>query len=119
MIRSDGSDRLQFLNPDTLAVERELAVTLNGRPQDQLNELEWVNGQIVANIWKAQWLAIIDPDSGAIVGRVDLTGLLPDKLKKTRTDVLNGIAYDPDGDRLWVTGKRWPLIYQIELVEPR
>lgn len=114
LILSDGSDQLFFLNPDTLAVEKTLKVRLNGQPLSQLNELEWVDGKIFANVWKQDWIVMIDPDSGDVVGKLDLSGLLPDEQRRRSTDVLNGIAYDKEGKRLWVTGKRWPTIYQIE-----
>jgi glutaminyl-peptide cyclotransferase len=116
LIMSDGTPELRFLNPDTLAEAGRLEVTYEGRPLHNLNELEWVRGQIYANVWQTDWIARIDADSGAVVGLIDLRGLLPaSKRVPGQTDVLNGIAYDAQGDRLFVTGKNWPELFQIRL----
>lgn len=117
LIASNGSDQLLFLDPDNFQVLRQLPVRLNGQPLDKLNELEWVEGKIYANIWKSDRLAIIDPVNGEVNATVDLSGLLPRELSGN-ADVLNGIAYDPKQQRLWVTGKLWPRLYQIELLPP-
>lgn len=116
LIVSDGSAVLQFIDPDKFTVSRRLAVTLDGKPITQINELEWIDGHIYANIWQSNWIIIIDPESGEVVGKVRLNQLLPDDLRTTTTDVLNGIAYDHDKKRLLVTGKYWPRIYHIELI---
>jgi len=116
LIYSNGSDRLRFVNPETFATEREIAVTLNGEPITHLNELEWVDGLIYANIWQTNWIIIINPSDGEVVGKVRLNDLLPQALRRTNTDVLNGIAYDHEQRRLLVTGKNWPRIYHIELI---
>jgi glutaminyl-peptide cyclotransferase len=116
LIMSDGTPQLRFLDPTTLAEAGRLEVTYEGQPLRNLNELEWVRGEIYANVWQTDWIARIDPDSGAVVGLVDLRGLLPaDERVAGQTDVLNGIAYDAQGDRLFVTGKNWPRLFQIRL----
>ncbi|HEX4050016.1 MAG TPA: glutaminyl-peptide cyclotransferase [Steroidobacteraceae bacterium] len=116
IIMSDGTPELRFLDPQTLAEAGRLEVTYEGQPLRNLNELEWVRGEIYANIWQTDWIARIDPDSGAVVGLIDLRGLLPlAERVPGQTDVLNGIAYDAQGDRLFVTGKNWPRLFQIRL----
>ena len=116
IIMSDGTPQLRFLDPQTLAEAGRLQVTYQGRPLRNLNELEWVRGEIYANIWQTDWIARIDPDSGAVVGLIDLSGLLPPGERVAgQTDVLNGIAYDAQGNRLFVTGKDWPRLFQIRL----
>lgn len=116
---SDGSSSLRVLDPATLQVTRRIAVTAEGVPVDQLNELEWVKGEIYANIWMTNRLARIDPASGHVKGWIDLTGLLDSQgPMMSRPDVLNGIAYDAKGDRLFVTGKLWPWLFEIKL-KPR
>lgn len=117
LILSDGTDALQFIDPDTFRVIKRLPVRYDGNPVHRLNELEWVDGLIYANIWQSNWIVMIDPESGQVVGKVRLAGLLPGHLKTASTDVLNGIAYDRKQRRLLVTGKYWPRIYQIELTE--
>jgi len=82
----------------------------------QLNELEWVDGKIWANVWRSDRIIIIDPDTGQVAASLALQGLLPDSERRSGTDVLNGIARDPADDAIWVTGKRWPWLYRIELV---
>lgn len=118
LIMSDGSHLLRFLNPENFDIIRTLAVTYQGKPLRQLNELEWIDGQIFANVWQTDWIVMINPDSGLVEGKVNLRDLLPAGLRSRRTDVLNGIAYDADDKRLFVTGKYWPRIYQIELQQP-
>ena len=120
IILSDGTSQLRFLDPHTLLEQRSLQVTANGRPVTQLNELEWVKGEILANIWQTDLIARIDPQNGHVVGWIDLQGILPPAGRIAgHTDVLNGIAYDQAGDRLFVTGKFWPKIFQIRLVRRR
>jgi glutamine cyclotransferase len=116
LIYSDGSDKLHFLSPRTRRITRSLAVTENGSPLLRLNELEWVEGKIWANVWLTDRIVIIAPDSGAVTAAVDLQGLLPAGERQQDTDVLNGIARDPADGSVWVTGKRWPWLYRIELV---
>jgi glutamine cyclotransferase len=117
LIMSDGTSELRFLDPDTLKELGRVRVTDEGRPIDQLNELEYVKGQVFANIWQTNRIARIDPNTGKVVGWIDLSGLLSDADQKAApVDVLNGIAYDAKTDRLFVTGKRWPKLFEIKLV---
>ena len=118
VILSDGSPWLRFFDPATMAETGRVPVTLHGEPVDQLNELEWIDGEVWANIWQSDYIVRIDPASGKVVGVIDLAGLLPDRTGMTTDDVLNGIAWDPDGRRLFVTGKNWPSIFEIRLKEP-
>jgi len=118
LIMSDGTPSLRFLDPETLEETGRLVVTFRGRPLARLNELEWVKGEIFANVWGEDAIVRIDPDSGVVTGVVDLGGLLSDADRASgRTDVLNGIAYDPVADRLFVTGKYWPSVFEIDLKE--
>ena len=117
IVMSDGTADIRFLDPDTLVESHRIHVTAQGKPVDQLNELEWVEGEIYANIWQSDRIARIDPRTGDVVGWIDCKGLLPAKdFTPGRTDVLNGIAYDPATKRLWVTGKLWPKVFEIRLV---
>ena len=115
LIISNGSDRLTFLNPKTFDIVDRVKISYHGRPIDNLNELEWIDGAIYANIWLTDWIVMIDPESGKVTGRVSLKGLLPDGLRTAKTNVLNGIAYDRKARRLFVTCKYWPRLYHIEL----
>jgi glutaminyl-peptide cyclotransferase len=112
---SDGTAQLRVLDPATFAVTRRVTVTENGSPVRYLNELEWVKGELWANVWTSDRIARIDPQSGAITGWIDLTGLLPQSLRHGSEDVLNGIAYDATGDRIFVTGKNWARLFEITL----
>ena len=114
LIASDGSSTLFFMD-ENLKVKRSLKVTMDGRPVRFLNELEWIDGRIWANVYTTDMIVIINPASGNVEGMVDCTGLLPKKLRKPDTDVLNGIAY-LDG-RIFLTGKNWPKLYEVELVK--
>lgn len=116
LIMSDGTPTIRFLDPDTFAVTGTITVHDGDQPIANVNELEYINGEIWANIWQTDRIARIDPTSGAVLGWVDLTGLLPDADRGPDTDVLNGIAYDPATNRLFVTGKKWPTLFQIALV---
>lgn len=118
IIMSDGTSRLRFLDPETLKETGGITVTDEGRPVDQLNELEWVKGEILANVWQTDRIARIDPATGKVTGWIDLAGLLP-AADRARADVLNGIAYDAKADRLIVTGKLWPRLYEIRVVPKR
>jgi glutaminyl-peptide cyclotransferase len=119
LVMSDGTADIRFLNPQTLVETRRIHVTALGKPVDQLNELEWVEGEIYANIWQTDRIARIDPRTGNVVGWIDLKGLLPMKdFIPQHTDVLNGIAYDAATKRLFVTGKFWPRLFEIRLVKP-
>jgi glutamine cyclotransferase len=118
LIMSDGTPVLRYLDPQTLAVVRQVEVRDENGPVVWLNELEYVNGQIWANVWQTERIARIDPESGAVVSWIDLGGLLAAADLAQPVDVLNGIAYDVEGDRLFVTGKLWPVLFEIEVVEP-
>jgi glutaminyl-peptide cyclotransferase len=116
---TDGSDQLRFLNPDNLTTQRKLTVTDgNGESVARLNELEWVNGEIWANIWTSDSIARIDPETGKIVGWIHFSELV-EKHHVGNEEVLNGIAYDPESDRLWITGKLWPKVYRFDGVKER
>ena len=117
IIMSDGSAELRFWDPETLKETGRITVTDNGHPIDRLNELEWVKGEVYANIWQTERIARIDPKTGKVVGWIDLHGLLTPSDITADTDVLNGIAYDAKGDRLFVTGKKWPKLFEIKLVK--
>lgn len=118
---SDGTPTIRILDPDTLKQTGKIDVTADGKPLANLNELEWVKGQIYANVWLTTRIARIDPASGKVVGWIDLAGLVPpaNTLADPVNDVLNGIAYDAQHDRLFVTGKCWPKLYEIKLVPPK
>jgi glutaminyl-peptide cyclotransferase len=114
LIMSDGSSTLRFLDPQSLRETGRLRVTEAGAPVSNLNELEVVKNEIFANVWQTDDIVIIAPADGGVVGRIDLTGLLPLR-DRAGTDVLNGIAWDRERDRLFVTGKWWPKLFEIEL----
>jgi glutaminyl-peptide cyclotransferase len=117
VIMSDGTAELRFLDPKTLKERRRLTVTANGAPVARLNELEWIKGEIFANVWLTNLIARIDPKSGQVTGWIDLSPLAR-QMQKDYDSVLNGIAYDAAADRLFVTGKNWPKLFEIDLVEP-
>lgn len=114
LISSDGSSRIYFLTPE-LKFERSINVTLNGRAVRYLNELEWIDGRIWANVYTTDTIVIINPDTGIVEATVDCEGLLPERLRTSDTDVLNGIAIDSEG-RIFLTGKNWPELYEVKLV---
>ncbi|MBQ9309572.1 MAG: glutaminyl-peptide cyclotransferase [Bacteroidales bacterium] len=113
LIASDGSSRLYFLSPE-FKQQKALTVKLNGRPVRNLNELEWIDGRIWANVYMTDLIVIVNPSSGEVEATVDCGGLLPSKLRSADTDVLNGIAVSEDG-RIYLTGKNWPRMYEIKL----
>ena len=115
LIMSDGTDQLRFLDPDTMAERRRIDVTWQGRPVDRLNELEWVKGEIWANIWYDSRIARIDPATGTVIDWVDIAPLIKAAGVKDPEAVANGIAYDARTDRLFVTGKNWPKLFEIRL----
>lgn len=120
LILSDGTAALRFLDPQTLTETGRVPVTAQGRPLRQLNELEWIEGEVFANVWQTDYIVRIDPATGVVTGVIDLTGLMPDRSNLDPTDaVLNGIAWDPQGRRLFVTGKNWPTLFEIKLTGPR
>ncbi|GAC1676127.1 MAG: glutaminyl-peptide cyclotransferase [Steroidobacteraceae bacterium] len=116
IIMSDGTAQLRFLDPKTLRETGRVEVTVEGKGLSNVNELEWVKGEIYANVWQSNWLVRIDPGNGHVIGIVNLAGLLqPSDIVPGQTDVLNGIAYDAKNDRLFVTGKNWPKLFEIRL----
>ncbi|HTN41794.1 MAG TPA: glutaminyl-peptide cyclotransferase [Asticcacaulis sp.] len=117
LIMSDGTATIRFLDPVSLKTVRTLPVTLNGRALDQINELEWVDGEIYANVWRTRDIVRIDPQTGKVTGIIEL-----DRLPETQDETLeidavaNGIAYDARAKRLFVTGKLWPNLYEVRLL---
>jgi glutaminyl-peptide cyclotransferase len=115
LIVSDGSSNLYFYEPSTFRLMRTQGVTENGAPAVNLNELEYINGNIYANQWQYNYILKIDPASGQVTGKLDLTELVNRvKAKDAQADYLNGIAYDPDTKKIYVTGKLWPELYEIQ-----
>lgn len=119
LILSDGTALLRFIDPQTFEVVKRLRVTSSNGPVDKLNELEFVKGEIFANIWYQDRIARISPESGEIVGWIDLAAIYPARRRASKEEVLNGIAYDENSGRLFVTGKNWPKVYEIELAPDR
>jgi glutamine cyclotransferase len=116
LIMSDGTDILHILDPETFVETGQINVTANGAPLKGLNELEYINGQIYANVWPTNRIAIISPESGEVNGIIDMQGILQENdIQVSEVDVLNGIAYDAREDRLFVTGKLWPKLFEIKL----
>ncbi|MCC7184741.1 MAG: glutaminyl-peptide cyclotransferase [Acidobacteria bacterium] len=113
LVMSDGSDKLFWLDAKTQKVLKTTPVTDGGRPVSQLNELEWVEGEIWANVWTTDRIARINPTTGVVNSWIDLSSLWPTYQRTPTADVLNGIAYDAAGKRIFVTGKKWPKVYQI------
>jgi glutaminyl-peptide cyclotransferase len=121
IITSDGTDTLRFRDPATFKETRHIVVKDGGQRIDQLNELEYIStpktgGEIYANVWHSDRIARISPRDGHVLGWIDLTGILPASQKVNAESVLNGIAYDAKRDRLFVTGKQWPAIFEIKVV---
>lgn len=117
LIMSDGTNNLRFLNPEDFQILRTLSVQDNNKPIQNLNELEYINGEIWANIWMTNKIIKIDPNNGNVTAWIDLSDLLNYFDKDKKIDVLNGIAFDKKNNRLFVTGKLWPLIFEITLEE--
>ena len=113
---SDGSSFIRFLTPDSFKEVKKIEVTADGNPVNRLNELEYIQGNIYANIWLTNNIAVINPENGKVTAWIDLSNLLPTNSCPQPTDVLNGIAYDPQTNRLFVTGKWWCRLFEIELV---
>ncbi len=117
LIMSDGTSQLRILDPETLKELRRINVTADGEPVANLNELEWVNGEILANVWLTNRIARIDPANGHVTAWIDLSGLIgPSEVGGDPDAVPNGIAYDSEHDRLFVTGKLWPRLFEVRLV---
>ena len=117
LIISDGSDTLRFLDPKNFLVTREVQVHLNGQMINQLNELEFINGKIYANVWHTDLILIVDPEDGQVIGWINLIGL--EEQSDLLKNVLNGIAFDQTNNRIFVTGKNWPHLYEIVLIEEK
>ena len=118
LIASDGSSMLYFMD-ENFKVERKVVVKYEERPIRWLNELEYINGRIWANVYTSDEIVIINPKDGSVEGLIDCRGLLPDSLQTPDTDVLNGIAYDPSTKKIYLTGKNWPKLYEVRLVEKK
>jgi glutaminyl-peptide cyclotransferase len=118
LIMSDGTSTLHFWDPGTFAETGSVEVYSDVGPVTRLNELEYIEGMVFANVWRTDLIAIIDPDTGRVTAWIDLKGLLKPEDLSEPVDVLNGIAYDVDGERLFVTGKLWPKVFEIELISP-
>lgn len=115
LIMSDGSDTLTYLDPTTYQPGRRLRVTLDGEPLRDLNELEWIKGEIWANVWQTDLIVRIAPATGRVTSYLDLSGMLKPALRHGEEDVLNGIAYDAQKDRIFVSGKLWPRLFEIKV----
>ena len=113
---SDGTNHIRVLNPETLAQERRFGVTLRGESLQYINELEWIDGKIWANVYTTDHIVIINPENGVVEGVVNLSGILPTSEYDSRTDVLNGIAYDAATKRVFVTGKNWSKLFEIRVI---
>lgn len=111
LIMSNGSEVIQFINPKTFATESAIKVTINGKPVNRLNELEWIDGKIYANVFQTDYIITIDPQTGAITDKHHLPKLLKNIFRKP--GVLNGIAYDKTTKKTWITGKNWPLMFEL------
>ncbi len=118
LIMSNGTAMLSFRDPATFAEIGRVQVTAASGPITRLNELEYIQGEVYANVWQTDRIARIDPATGHVTAWIDLSGLLSPEERQPPVDVLNGIAYDPTTDRLFVTGKRWPKLFEIDLVPP-
>ena len=118
LIASDGSSTLYFMD-ENFALQRRVIVKYEDRPVRWLNELEYINGKIWANVYMTDEIVIINPKDGRVEGVIDCRGLLPKQLRTPETDVLNGIAYNPEDGKIYITGKNWPELYEIRLVEKR
>jgi glutamine cyclotransferase len=117
IVMSDGTNILYFFEPEMFTVVSRVEVYDNEKKLDSLNELEYIDGEIWANIWMSDQIARIDPSSGKVLAYIDLKGILPESERNPDTDVLNGIAWDKEGKRIFVTGKKWPKLYEIRLTE--
>ena len=114
LIMSDGTEFLRFLDPTTFTEKKRIRVTAAGQPLKELNELEYVKGEIFANVWQTDYVARVDPATGVVNGYIDFRGLLTPR-EREGTDVLNGIAYDEATDRLFITGKLWPRVFEVRV----
>ena len=115
LIMSDGSNKLRFLDPGDFRLLKEIKVYDHNGAIGYINELEWIDGKVYANIWQKDLIVIIDPGSGKVTGKINMAGLFP--ADRQKPDVLNGIAYDAEKGRIFVTGKYWPVLFEIEVVK--
>ena len=115
LVMSDGSSDLTYLDPDSFAPVRKLSVVMNGRPIDNLNELEYIEGEIWSNVWQTDLILRINPATGQVTSFLNLKGILPAGMRTGNEDVLNGIAYDVQQKRIFVSGKLWPRIFEIRV----
>jgi len=113
LIMSDGSDSLRFLEPSTFRVERVVHVRYNDQPIQKLNELEWVAGEVLANVYESNWIVRIDPQTGTVRETIDFEDLYPKRAGYA--EVMNGVSLAPDGKRLLLTGKMWPVLFEVRL----
>ena len=118
LIASDGTANL-YLKNNQFALDRKQLVTIDGRPVRWLNELEYIKGKVWANVYTSDEIVIVNPKNGKVEGLIDCKGLLPKILRTESTDVLNGIAYDPRTDKIYLTGKNWPKLYEVKLMEKK
>lgn len=118
LIMSDGSATIDFVDPATFSVTSSITVRSDGAPLSSINELEWIDGEIWANVYQSNWIVRIDPATGEVRSWIDAAALVPPEKRGNADDVLNGIAHDPATNRLFVTGKRWPVLYEVRVVEP-
>ena len=119
LIMSDGTSTLYFLDPENFKEIKRIEVYNRDGPVTRLNELEYIQGEIYANVWPMDYIVRIEPKTGQVIGWIDLTGILKPEDRCYPVDVLNGIAYDEENDRLFVTGKLWPRIFEIELCQEK
>jgi glutamine cyclotransferase len=117
LIMSDGTAQLRFIDPESFRELKRVTVTDNGKPIQNLNELEYINGEIFANIWMSDKIAILSPKTGKVLRWLDLSGILPEHNTLAGNAVLNGIAYDASSGRIFVTGKLWPKLFEIKLID--
>lgn len=115
LIMTDGTNRIRFIDPSTFQVTRTIDVFAHGEPVRKLNELEYVKGELYANVWQTEFVLRVDPATGRIIDSIDFVGILPQSDRRRDTDVMNGIAYDAQGDRLFVTGKNWPTLFEVKV----
>lgn len=116
LIASDGTSLIRFIDPATFTTQRTIEVSLMGQPVKELNELEYIKGEIYANIWQTNYVARIDPKTGTVLGVINFGDLLSMDDRTADADVLNGLAYDAEHDRLFVTGKKWAKLYEVKLI---
>lgn len=117
LIMSDGTDKIYFRDPNTFMILKEIKITINGKKLQYINELEYIDGKIWANVYTTDSIVIIDPKSGDVEGLIDCRNLLPYSMRSPNTDVLNGIAWNPKDKSLYLTGKNWPKLFKVTLKE--